>query len=81
MRLNLLAFGLGVVVESLQYLSVLAGVDRQHSAVQKGTVLFSDCLVLVLRVDVFEYFFGGEWVSMEVVALDPQPGSEVVFVI
>jgi len=80
-RLDLLAPALGLVYEALHDFGVLAGVDGEHAAVQEGTALLSDRLVLVLRVDVLENLFGGEGLAVVVVALDPQPRGEVVFVV
>lgn len=81
MRLDLLPLGLRLVVETLQDLRVLAGVNGEHAAVQEGTVFLSDRFILVLRVYVFEYLLGIKWVAIEVIAFDPQSWREVVLII
>ena len=81
MRLDLLALRLCLIIESLEHFRVLAGVDGEHPAVQKWAIFLSDCLVLVLGVDVLEDLFGVERVAIAIIALDPQSRCEVVLII
>lgn len=81
MWLDLLPLGFCLVIESLENLRMLAGMDRQHPAIQKWTVFLSDCLILVLRVDVLEYLFGVQGVSIAIIPLDPQSRGVVVLII
>jgi hypothetical protein len=48
MRLDLLSFGLGLVVKSLEDFGVFAGVNGEHPAIQEGAILLSYSLVLIL---------------------------------
>ena len=81
MWFDLLPLGLGLIIESLEYFRMLAGMDSQHPTIQKRAVLLRDRLVLVLRVDVLEDLFGVQRVSVAIIALDPQSRGVVVLII
>jgi hypothetical protein len=60
---------------------MLAWVDCYHADVQMRHCLLSDCLVLILGIDVLEDLFGSQRHSIYVVAFDPQSWSVVIFII
>lgn len=60
---------------------MFAGMDGEHAAFQKGTILLGDCFILILRVDILKDLFGSQRFAGDTVALEPQSRSEVVFVV
>ena len=60
---------------------MFAGVNSYHSAVEEREGLLSDCLILILHVDVLKYHLCCEWSALEVNSFQPDPWREVVLVI
>lgn len=81
MRLYLLTSPFRLFYKPFHNLGVFARMNCQHSTIQKVAVLLSDCLVLILWVNVLEDLLGSQRLSIVVVALDPESRSEVVFIV
>lgn len=50
---------------------MLARMNSEHATVEEKTIFFSNCLVLVFRIDVFENLLRIERIAIVVVSLNP----------
>jgi hypothetical protein len=55
--------------------------DSQHSTVQKGAVLLSYCLILVLRIYILKYLLRSERFTTYTVTFKPQSRSEIILIV